>query len=433
MKISAIETGRISAKLDSRVRAKKDLTSFGVNNNQTQPNSDIDPQKANEAIKTTFLSNVSFGGHTEQLHSMSAGTSGYYYYIDDKHKHYEEPIDAIKGSKHSHPYSYIRMTYSSNGANNVYFADPEEVVSGDISSKHCYIVYDPEPKFPSLDKIRKRYSENYTNYYSPDWESYCNRCINIYDYHERLKNADLKELLNLMKIKEQQEKELVFSEEYKQKLEQNSIDAPWERNMEILNTADYYCNTNRSRLYFTNEKIDYYRNRIENSKAQQRLATTLYSIINEAVPIFSERDRIYGKLPYTNDRVYGEVRSKEDALNVLKKTKADLSSLENKYSTTKAWQTLKRSEFEEIENKNGWCTATYREQAKKELDNLTRKLENMTEEINHLKPFIKKLEEMSVQYDIVNANHKEVLDKLAKLYPKVEAFYKENAKRMLCG
>lgn len=57
----------------------------------------------------------------------------------------------------------------------------------------------------------------------------------------------------------------------------------------------------------------------------------------------------------------------------------------------------------------------------------------MTEEINHLKPFIKKLEEMSVQYDIVNANHKEVLDKLAKLYPKVEAFYKENAKRMLCG
>ncbi len=430
MKISAIETGKISAKLDSRVRAKKDLTSFGVNNNQTQPNSDIDSKKANEAIKTTFLSNVSFGGHTEQLHSMSAGTSGYYY-IDDKHYIYEEPFDAIRKSKHSHPYSKIEMTRYRNEAGNVYFADPEEIVSDDVKSKHGYIVHDCEPKFPLLDEIRKQYSGNYT-IYSDVWEPFHDRCINIYDYHERLKNADIKELLNLIKIKEQQEKELAYSEEYKQKLEQNSIDAPWERNREILNTADYYCGTNRSRLYFTNEKIDYYRNRIENSKAQQRLATTLYSIVNEAIPLFRERGRIDRERPYTSDRVYGDVHSKKDVLNVLKKTKVDLSSLENKYSTTKAWQTLKRSEFEEKENKNGWWISTDREDAKKEIDDLTRKLENMTEEINHLKPFIKKLEEMSVQYDIVNANHKEVLDKIAKLYPKVEAFYKENAKRMLC-
>lgn len=433
MKISAIETGRISAKLDSRVRAKKDLTSFGVNNNQTQPNSDIDSKKANEAIKTTFLSNVSFGGHTEYMGSVCPGTSGFYYYIDDKNSSYYERSDAIRNSKYCYPYSKVSSKVDrfapKKGGYTVYFADPEEVVSDDIKTKHDYIVNDCEPKFPLLDQIREKYFNNYNE------EDLHGRCRTIYDYHERLKKCDLKELLNLMKIKDQQERELAYAEEYKQNLENSSIEAPWSTNKEDLNTADYYCSLNRSRLYFTNEKIDYYKNRIENSKTQQRLATTLYSILDEAGQLFMERDSLSRILINTKYTDYGRICSKEDAIKVVNKARAALSLLESKYSTLQTWQTLKHREFEqEEENNDTWdWKAIEKEKALKELDNLTRKLKNIAMEINELKPVVKKLEELPAQYDNTSANFQEVLGKLAKLYPKVEAFYKENAKRMLCG
>lgn len=436
MKISAIETGRISAKLDSRVRAKKDLTSFGVNNNQTQPNSDIDPQKANEAIKTTFLSNVSFGGHTEHYRTtyLTSGnfTSDLAFKIDGRcwaGKYFKRIEDAVTDSWHApRPASWVETTSCHNGKNQIYFTDePEEAVSDDIKSQHDFIVHWREPKFLLLNKIREKY---FSNYNIDDIHS---SCRDIYYYHEQLKKVVQRELSNLMKIKEQQEKELAYAEEYKQKLEQNFIEAPWEKNND-LNTAAYYCSLNRDRLSSTNEKINYYNNKMENSKTQQRLATTLYSIFEEAGPLFIERDRLYKTITdgYMSTS-YGNIRSKEGAFNALKEAKTDLNSLENKYSATNAWKTFKCSEFEEKENNHGWRRINEREEEKKELDNLTRKLENIVAEISRLKATIKKLEEFPAQYDSTRANYKGILDKLAKLYPKVEAFYKENAKRMLCG
>lgn len=430
MKISAIERNKVAVKLEGQTRSKKDLTSFGVNNNQTNPTENIDSKKANEAIKTTFLSNISFGGHSEQLRTITYGTSGALQYkMDDaKYDSYQyNPQEAIGYSRHSYPNSTIEKTYKGRETL-VYFADPQEVVTDKIKAEHGFIVYDNEPKFPSLEMIKKKY---FSNYDTVDLHQYCKT---IYDYHERLKNVDIKELLNLQKIKEQQEKELAYAETYKQKLEENSVNVQWNTDKENLNTAEYFCRINRSRLYFTNEKIDYYQNRIENSNIQQRLATGLYSILDEAGSLFMERDKLYGFLHFTKYTSFGSINSKEDAINMLNQAKDKLISLQNKYSTTEAWKKLKESEYEEEEKKEnnyGWNSYD-KSKALDEINKLTRKLKNLSEEINVLKPFLERIEKMPSQYDTAAKELNSVMDKLAKLYPKVENFYKVNAKRLLC-
>lgn len=435
MKISAIEKNKTSNSLSKKVKQKKDLTSFGLKQNQTSPAPDTDSKKADEAIKTTFLSNVSFAGHTVQITSrrIPYSTSGALEYkVDDGagRDFYYTPQQAVEKSK----YSYINSTIEKiNNAksDNVYFADPLEVVPDNIKSNYSFVVYDNEPKFPSFDMIKRKYMSADTYY--EDLNQYCKT---IYDYHERLKNADIKERLNLKGIKEQQEKELAYAEEYKRNLEQNSVNPVWgETNKEILDTAEYFCRINRSRLYFTNEKIDYYKNRLENSKEQQILASTLYSILDEAGSLFMERDRLCNKKHGLRCTDLGYIKTKEELLQAINDSKFKLSSLESKYATTEAWRDLKVAEYEEENKKNSdnyWWNKDYKPKALNEIEKLNKKLKNILAEINDLKPRIQNAQEISPRYDKINNEIKVVLDKLAKLYPKAENFYKVNAQRLRC-
>lgn len=434
MKISPIKTTNVSKNLDAKIKSKKDLTSFGVNNTQTNPNSDIDPQKSAEAMKTTFLSNVSFSGHTEKMHSTVYGTSGELCYSIDSACRYNNgsntnPVNVIVTSKHYHPNSSVEVRYDRSREPKVYFADPQEVVADSIKSSHEFIVYDNEPKFPSLDMIRNKY---FNKYYDIDLHAFCKT---IYDYHERLKVLDLKELLKLTEIKEQQEKELAYAEKYKQQLEQHSTNTPWNSDKEHLNTAEYFCRINRSRLYYTNEKIDYYQNRLKNSKEQQELATTLYSILDEAGALFIERDDSYRtSIAYVWNR-FGDFSTREGAIKTIQKAKEAYQTLKGNLDTTKSWRELKQNEFN-LEEQNvynyDWQYCGGRTTAEKELESLDNKIKNMEKELESIKNNIDYLEKIPKKYMSSKQNLKIVLSKLENLYPKAEKFYKENAKRLLC-
>ena len=109
MKVSAIESSRINSIPKQKNTHKKDLTSFGVN----QSCEEIDAKKSDEAIKTTFLSNVSFKGYSVNLQAIyeTIGTSGEIRYrkpsdLPNTPSYYSKNIiEALDKDKEWHPNS----------------------------------------------------------------------------------------------------------------------------------------------------------------------------------------------------------------------------------------------------------------------------------------------------------------------------------------
>lgn len=183
MKIHEVSTNYITGK--TKVRRQQNLTSFGTSHPTPTEQPKCDDKKANEAIKSNFLANVSFGGHTKHInvsrydsHNYSTerkpvfeqGTSGRIVRYETKSiptsiKSTEYAADGYRSSDvdivlrraitMSDDYEggtieksgnfVISPNYNSGAPNSasakVYFADKDEGVYKDIIREHDYIVY----------------------------------------------------------------------------------------------------------------------------------------------------------------------------------------------------------------------------------------------------------------------------------------------------
>ena len=179
--VSAVSLKNNKKTQENKQTRTQNLTSFG-NNDTTNS---ITSKQASDAIKSNFLSNVSFGGHKEEFtypkrqygggynyndyNDYIYGTSGAVhtilsdpfeevstYKIRDYYSETPQDLireDLIKHSSFYHEPSSIEKTNNDYTTNRVYFADPEEVVNEQTKRDHDYIVYDNYADLPSLAEV----------------------------------------------------------------------------------------------------------------------------------------------------------------------------------------------------------------------------------------------------------------------------------------
>ncbi len=333
MKIQAVSNQYSIKRTRQNVETKQDLTGFTQNEN-TQENP-IESSKAAEAIKSNFLSKVSFKGHKEEFSKIPRYSSGYclnggnYIYgtsgavhtrLTDPKKdltthnisvqrwnwdYYQDEQDnanqsLIRNSSSFYPNSSIENTSryrTGYKTERVYFADPEEVVPDQTKKDFDYIVYDNRPVYPRLEDVKKNYFDyDYIpSYYWDNRDSsknYGQYFKTIAEYYYRLEAADRRELEKLKKEKAEFENEYQTSAQYKHELEDKKNEFPWQNSSidQDKEKADYFYYLNEKRYNDLSQKIGYYTDRINFSKMQEQKAIQAFRIFDEVGLMFMDRD-----------------------------------------------------------------------------------------------------------------------------------------------
>ena len=249
MKINKIDSLNTNTKRtrSNFPRTNQDLTSFGAAERGAA--SPIHSKKAAEAIKSKFLSGISFKGHTEFVKYEKIGTSGYYFLSEDPNNVYSGSKDShsmrllIGARPSSHADSSIEETRARNGytTNRVYFAEPEEAVNEQTKKDHDFIVYDNRPHYPRPEQVRENYKmpgKNAVNY-GQNFKT-------IAEYYVRREKADRKELEKLKGELKAFMPEYEQSVNYKKMLDEKEELFPWEVKdvTSDREKSDYYYDLN---------------------------------------------------------------------------------------------------------------------------------------------------------------------------------------------
>ncbi len=335
MKILAVSNQNLIKKTRQNNQIKKDLTSFRGNDTDVQ--NPIDDKKSAEAIKSSFLSNVSFKGHKEEFSKIPRYSNGYcsnepnyisgtsgavhmrlsdpkkdlttqntkiesngwgYYRNRDEQDNANQSL--IKNSSSYYPNSSIENTAkyrTGYTTERVYFADPEEFVPEQTKKDFDYIVYDNRPVYPKLEDVRSNYFDfDYIPSYYWDYKDsardYGQYFKTIAEYYYRLEAADKRELEKLKKEKAEFENEYQTSAQYKHELENKKNEFPWQ-NPSIdkdKEKADYFYYLNEQKYNDLSQKIGYYTDRINFSKKEEQKAIQAFRIFDEVGLMFMDRD-----------------------------------------------------------------------------------------------------------------------------------------------
>ncbi len=102
-----------------------------------------------------------------------------------------------------------------------YVADPNETVTDDIKSAHGYIIYDNEPKFPSLEQLKEKYTsqKQCPHDYFADLRDFIT-------YQQRVISTDEDSLVNPVEENTLQQEEL-----YKKRIEEANKKAAFAQNL----------------------------------------------------------------------------------------------------------------------------------------------------------------------------------------------------------
>ena len=333
MKIQAVSNQNSINRKRQNSQINKNLTGFkGV---QTAVQTPIDSPKAAEAIKSSFLSNVSFKGHKEEFSQIPRYSSGYslngqnyisgtsgavHMRLSDPRKNltthninverwswdynHDEQDSAnqslIRNSSSFYPNSSIENTAkyrTGYKTDRVYFADPEEVVPAGTKKDFDYIVYDNRPVYPKLEDVRSNYFDfdyipSYYWEYKDSARDYGQYFKTIAEYYYRLEAADRRELEKLQKEKADLEGKYQKALQYKQEYENKQNEFPW-HNPSIdqdKEKADYFYYLNENRYNDLSQKIGYYTDRINFSKKEEQKAIQAFRIFDEVGLMFMDRD-----------------------------------------------------------------------------------------------------------------------------------------------
>lgn len=102
-----------------------------------------------------------------------------------------------------------------------YVADPYETVTDEIRSKHGYIIYDNEPKFPTLEELREKYSSR-----EVDAHDYFADLRDYITYQQRVVSADEDRLENPVEKNTPQQEE-----EYKERMNKANQKVQYAQNL----------------------------------------------------------------------------------------------------------------------------------------------------------------------------------------------------------
>lgn len=435
-------------------RANQDLTSFGASENKaTAP---VHSTKAAAAIKSKFLSGVSFKGYTETIVHGKIGTAGAIAIVSDPKDADSANLTTYYSTKEligKRPGSFANSSIEETGRKNgyitdrIYFADPEEVVNEQTKRDHDYIVYDNRPHYPRLEKVKENYEkvgQNAINY-GQDFKT-------IAEYYIRREKADRKEL---HKLKEELKSFIPEYEEslgYKQMLDEKEEMFPWKvdavkRDRE---KSDYFYSLNSKKYENLNQKIGYYELRIEDSRAQQKKAVEAYKIFDEVGLMMFDRDKMRNTLNYTVSNISGTERHIENTEKNLVEMKEKAEETREKLKIAKEWKNLQvknlnkeKENLASLERKNGWYYSEI-DNSKKEIAELNNDINKFNDKILRLADRLIKLEasikasednirscreyieKATAELPVLQREFDKKCSEIWSYWPKMEEFYRNN-------
>ena len=435
-------------------RANQDLTSFGASENKaTAP---VHSTKAAAAIKSKFLSGVSFKGYTETIVHGKIGTAGAIAIVSDPKDADSANLTTYYSTKEligKRPGSFANSSIEETGRKNgyitdrIYFADPEEVVNEQTKRDHDYIVYDNRPHYPRLEKVKENYEkvgQNAINY-GQDFKT-------IAEYYIRREKADRKEL---HKLKEELKSFIPEYEEslgYKQMLDEKEEMFPWKvdavkRDRE---KSDYFYSLNSKKYENLNQKIGYYQLRIEDSRAQQKKAVEAYKIFDEVGLMMFDRDKMRNTLNYTASNISQTEKHIENTEKNLAEMKEKAEETREKLKIAKEWKNLQMKNLKKeaeklasLENRYSWYNSEI-SNTKKEIEELNNDINKFNDKILRLADRLIKLEasikasednirscrdyieKATAQQPILQREFDKKCSEIWSYWPKMEEFYRNN-------
>ena len=464
MKINKIDSLNTNTKRtrSNFPRTNQDLTSFGAAERGAA--SPIHSKKAAEAIKSKFLSGISFKGHTEFVKHEKIGTSGYYFLSEDPNNVYSGSKDShsmrllIGARPSSHADSSIEETRARNGytTNRVYFADPEEAVNEQTKKDHDFIVYDNRPHYPRPEQVRENYKmpgKNAVNY-GQNFKT-------IAEYYVRREKADRKELEKLKGELKAFMPEYEQSVNYKKMLDEKEELFPWEVKdvTSDREKSDYYYDLNTKKYNDLTQKIGFYQERIEDSRVQQKKAIEAFKIFDEVGLIMMDRDNARFQIM---QRIHNEIKPAKIIIARAEKSIESLLEQQNaadeNLKAAKQWKALQmknlsrnQARLQKLEQETEWATPYDRGLRNEEIKNLKTEIKSLDEEIkgldkkilNSADRLIKTEEELANNRQVIESekfriakNESEIPEFQRKLseksrevdgyWPKMEEFYRNN-------
>ena len=444
MKISKISPQTLKKTRANFQQKEQDLTSFGTNENKTA----VETKNASDAIKSNFLSGISFKGQTQNIIRKQFGTAGVVAigreptYNDSQYGTLEEKIGQ---NPLSHANSSIERTHNNYTTNRVYFADPEEVVNDQTKRDHDFIVYDNQPKYPRLEELKENYfNENRNaNNYGQNFKT-------LAEYYYRLELADKKELQKLLDEKASFQHEYDISAGYKHDLDEKAQEYPWQSDdlKRDKEKADYFYSINADKYNSINQKIGYYNDRINHSKMQQKKAIQAFKLFDEVGLMFMDRDNARNQIQYKRycmENSQSAINKNNKLLNEFIKQKADL---EKQIKVAQDWKDLNdekvnapMSDFSQFD----YYTAkskkeeeiAEKDEAKVESERVSKKLAVLKDRLNKIDMNIKHGEQANREHQLLIDRYRKVLpeleanfkyksEEIKKFYPKMEEFYRNN-------
>ncbi len=436
MKISKISKTDIQTKTQ---RQKIDMTGFDAEPAPSQETS-ITSKKASDAIKNSFLSNVSFGGHKEEFSTISSGYQKNYIWgtsgavhtrlsdpLKDLSTHsismngcngyHQDNVEEylIRNSSSFYPNSSIeniKNNHRDYETHRAYFADPEEVIDDAKRRDFDFIVYDNRPKYPRLEELKKNYffdnaffdKKIHGYWWTSEYEyatNYGEYFDTIREYYERLEAADVKEYFNQKHI------------------------------AKVKNINN-------------DEKIGYYGARLEQSRHQQKLAEEARNIFNESAHLFMEKDDAKKKVKFYKDEIRYIPQDIENTQKSIELRMVKIDKLDKYIETEEAYIKMRKEYYidnpiverdyysteEELAKKNLKAIDEILKPNVEQIETLKKQKEEIEKEIASMKEHIATQESRlySIREDLPKAEQtlNGILSTLANNYKKMEDFYNKN-------
>ncbi len=425
MKISKISPQTVKRTRTNSQQKEQDLTSFGANENQTT----VETKNASDAIKSNFLSGISFKGQTKNIIHKQIGTAGVVaigrepsYGDDERYATLEQKIGE---SQWSYANSSIEKTNNPYTTNRVYFADPEEYVSDQTKRDHDFIVYDNQPKYPRLSAVKENYmNENRNaNNFGQDFKT-------LAEYYYRLELADKRELQKLIEEKNRFQHEYDISAGYKHELDEKANEYPWEAQdlKRDREKADYFYSINAQKYEDLNQKIGYYNDRINHSKMQQKKAIQAFKLFDEVGLMFMDRDNARNQINYKKwgmENSQAAITRNNKLLNDFRKQKADL---EKQIKVAQEWKNLNDEKVNAPDSDYSQYDYSIardkREEEIREKDEAKAESLRVSKKLAILQDRLKKIEINIKQGETTNHEHQLLIDRYRKVLPELEAHFK---------
>ena len=312
----------------------------------------------------------------------------------------------------------------------VYVADPEEGITDEMRKKYDYIALEKRPPIPTIEQLDRKFHTM-----RGDETDYNTMFKDLSGYHKRLLKADLKTYNNLELKNIEDEDYLAASLKNRDRLYFEHLRFPYSQAcVDDLNKESYFVSLNQQHIQENKAKMDYYNERIEDSRKKIEYTTKLEAILDKAGGLLIQRDIAAKKLEKDKEQIESAIIEHIDNSHAIKIKQAEnrynkiqLVLLEEQRTKLEKQKFIGNSSAYKVWFRTASCGGL---EFRDEKERLEKQIKATNNEIHELKQEQIRLGQYMAKYKpIVEADKKEVQDLIKKadvIYQELKKYYEEN-------